>query len=94
MLLPSLQARMMSSCAHSLLCASSLSDSPPHASLPRHSGLQFPHRLGGILAMSGYLPVAPKLVEKLPEMIHKENKETPILMRTARHSKRKGAGVL
>lgn len=30
--------------------------------------------------MSGYLPVPPALVGKLPETINKENKETPILL--------------
>jgi phospholipase/carboxylesterase len=41
-----------------------------------HTGLRFPHKLAGIMALSGYLPLAMSLhTEK-----HSANQETPIFM--------------
>ncbi|MBU3577650.1 alpha/beta hydrolase [Polynucleobacter sp. UK-Kesae-W10] len=41
-----------------------------------HIGLRFPHRLAGIMALSGYLPLAASLgIEK-----HSANQDTPIFM--------------
>ncbi len=41
-----------------------------------HIGLRFPHQLAGIIALSGYLPLAMRLsIEK-----HSANQTTPILM--------------
>jgi len=40
------------------------------------TGLRFPHRLGGIVALSGYLPLRKQLVQER----HTENLQTPIFM--------------
>ena len=40
------------------------------------SGLSFPQKLGGIVAMSGYLPIP----DKFHQHIHPSNKNTPIVM--------------
>lgn len=41
-----------------------------------HTGLRFPHRLGGIMALSGYLPLADTLAAER----HPANADTPIFM--------------
>jgi phospholipase/carboxylesterase len=41
-----------------------------------HTGLRYPHRLGGLLALSGYLP----LHDRLPAEASAANKDVPILM--------------
>lgn len=41
-----------------------------------HAGLRFPGRLGGILALSTYLPLASRLADEA----HAASRETPILM--------------
>jgi phospholipase/carboxylesterase len=41
-----------------------------------HTGLRFPHKLAGIMALSGYLPLA----ERLPAERHSANATTPVFM--------------
>lgn len=41
-----------------------------------HTGLRYPQRLAGIIALSGYLPLA----ERLPDERHAANASTPIFM--------------
>ena len=40
------------------------------------SALSFPQKLGGIIAMSGYLPIPTKFFSH----VHEVNKETPVMM--------------